>query len=228
MNASGNEKNKERPAKRISTKERLLQAGGEVFARYGFRGATVRRIVRRAHANVASVSYYFGDKQGLYAAVLQYTFSSAKEKYPPDLGLQQGAGGRERLHAFIRSFLLRILDDGRPAWHGKLMVQEMADPTPALDSIVEEAIRPLYRQLALIVHELAGDSASNQSVHLCCLSIMGQCVFYLHARPVVTRLQKREPGPADVEELAQHITRFSLLAVAGMADGRAVDAEQKS
>lgn len=219
MNASGNEKNRERSAKRTSTRERLLQAGGEVFACYGFRGATVRRIARRAQANVASVSYYFGDKQGLYAAVLQYTFSSAKEKYPPDLGLQQEAGGHERLHAFIRSFLLRLLDEGRPAWHGKLMVQEMADPTPALDRIVEEAIRPLYLHLGSIVRELAGNRVDEQSVHLCCLSIMGQCVFYLHARPVVTRLQKREPVAADVEQLAEHITRFSLLAVAGIAEG---------
>jgi AcrR family transcriptional regulator len=224
MNATGNEKKGERPPKRIAARDRLLRAGGEIFARYGFRGATVRRIARRAHANVASVSYYFGDKKGLYAAVLQYTFSSAKEKYPPDLGLQQGAGGPARLHAFIRSFLLRILDDGRPAWHGKLMVQEMADPTPALDHIVEVAIRPLYQQLTLIVRELAGIGAAEQSVHLCCLSIMGQCVFYLHARPVVTRLQKREPGAADVEQLAEHISRFSLLAVAGMADGGAADA----
>ncbi|MBU0967923.1 MAG: CerR family C-terminal domain-containing protein [Proteobacteria bacterium] len=226
MKATGDEKNRERTAKRISTKERLLQAGGEVFARYGFRGATVRRIARRAHANVASISYYFGDKQGFYAAVLHYTFSSAKEKYPSDLGLQPEAGGRERLHAFIRSFLLRILDDGRPAWHGKLMVQEMADPTSALDRIVEQAIRPLYQQLAFIIRKLAGDGTDEQAVHLCCLSIMGQCVFYLHSRPVVSRLQKREPGPGDVEALAEHITRFSLHAVAGMAGSDSTDADR--
>src|SRR2546426_9063981 len=114
---------------RMETRQRLLEAAGEVFAAQGFRTATVREICRRARANLAAVNYHFGDKERLYGAVLQYTLRYALQKYPPTLGLSVVATAEERLQAFIRSFLLRLLDDGLPAWHGKLMAHEIAEPT---------------------------------------------------------------------------------------------------
>src|ERR671922_420589 len=100
------------------TRQRLLEAAGEVFAGRGFRAATVCDICQRAGANVAAVNYYFGDKEHLYAAVLRYTFRYAIQKYPPTLGLGAAATAEERLQAFIRSFLLRLLGKGLPAWPG--------------------------------------------------------------------------------------------------------------
>jgi TetR/AcrR family transcriptional regulator, regulator of cefoperazone and chloramphenicol sensitivity len=115
---------------RTDTRQRLLEAAGEVFAERGFRAATVREICQRAKANLAAVNYHFGDKEHLYAAVLQYTFRYARQKYfHPTLGLSADATPEARLRAFICSFLFRLLDEGLPAWHGKLMAREMAEPT---------------------------------------------------------------------------------------------------
>ena len=47
------------------TRERLLEAAGEVFAERGFREATVRGICKRANANNAAVNYHFGEKEEL-------------------------------------------------------------------------------------------------------------------------------------------------------------------
>jgi TetR/AcrR family transcriptional regulator, regulator of cefoperazone and chloramphenicol sensitivity len=56
----------------LVTRQRLLEAAGEVFADLGFRSATVRDICRRADANIAAVHYHFGDKEQLYAAAVHY------------------------------------------------------------------------------------------------------------------------------------------------------------
>jgi len=197
------------------TPSRLLQAGGEIFAQYGFRGATVRRIARRAHANVAAVNYYFGGKEGLYLAVIEHTFAVAKNRYPLEPDQKVKTGVQQRLSTFISSFLHRLLDEGRPTWHGRLMVREIADPSPFLDRVVDEMIRPLYQQLTGIVDELIGPDAPEDAVRLAAMSILGQCLFYRNSRPVVSRLHH---GPFDavrIGEIAEHITSFSLRALVG-------------
>lgn len=197
----------------VDTQQRLLRAAGEVFARCGFRAATVREISRRAQANVAAVNYHFGDKRGLYSAVLKHTLSTALQQFPPDLGTTAGATREERLHAFVRSLLYRMLHEGRPAWHGKLMARELVDPTAALDQVVEEAIQPLYERLIRIVEEFVGKGATKELVRYCTVSIIGQCLVYRHAKPVLSRLQLEELSCPDIERVADHITQFSIVAL---------------
>src|SRR5580693_1138195 len=103
------------------TRQRLLEAGGEVFAAKGFKAATVREICRKAGANVASVNYHFGDKEKLYVEVLRFSHACAIDRHPPTFGVNDTSHPEDRLRAFIVSFVHRMFDTGRPAWHGKLM-----------------------------------------------------------------------------------------------------------
>jgi TetR/AcrR family transcriptional regulator, regulator of cefoperazone and chloramphenicol sensitivity len=199
------------------TRQRLLEAAGEVFAERGFRMATVRDICQRAKANLAAVNYHFGDKERLYAAVLQYTFHCA-EPYPLDLGLGAEASVEERLRAFIRSHLFSLLAAGRPAWHRKLIAREMAEPTRALDTVVDQMIRPEAEMLMAIVRDVLGHDAHPQRVWQCASSIIGQCLFYHHARPVILRLDPAQTfTPEAIEQLVDHITHFSLAALKQLA-----------
>jgi AcrR family transcriptional regulator len=196
------------------TTQRLLEAAGEVFAEKGFRSATIREICDRAKTNVAAVNYHYRDKEGLYLQVLEYWTRIGEEKFPPDLGLGPNPTPEEQLRAFIRSFLFRIFDKGRPAWLSRLMAHEMADPTAALDRLIDEVYRPLLDRLAEIVRSLLGAAARDDQVRLYCRSITGQCLYYYHARPVIQKMTPEfKYEQADLERLADHITRFSLAAL---------------
>lgn len=202
-------------------RERLLEAAGEIFARRGFHKATVREICSKAGANVASVHYYFGDKRQIYEAVLRHAHRYALEKYPPDPAAAAELPPVERLRAFVQAFLLRILDDGRPSWHGRLLAREMMDPTGALDKLVEEEIRPRYEEICDIVQELLGDDGERQVTRLCVRSILGQCLFYRHSQPVLARLEPEQRyRREDITRLADHIVAFSLAALERLADSR--------
>ncbi|HEX5399274.1 MAG TPA: CerR family C-terminal domain-containing protein, partial [Verrucomicrobiae bacterium] len=171
-------------ASQAETRRQLLEAAGEVFAEAGFRDATVREICRRAGANIAAISYHFGDKEKLYAEVLRYSQKKALEKYPlvPDVG--PDATPEKKLRAFVHSLLLRIFDKGSAGWHGKMMLREMVEPSAALDLLVEERIRPLAGQIWQIVADILGCPLNHERVRLCAFSVVSQCVFYHHCRPL--------------------------------------------
>lgn len=50
--------------------ERLLQAGRHLFMRQEYHRVSIRRLAERAQVNSAMIAYYFGDKRGLFRAVL--------------------------------------------------------------------------------------------------------------------------------------------------------------
>src|SRR5579862_9119721 len=120
-----------------STRLRLLEAAAETFAQLGFRNTTVREICRRAGANIAALHYHFGGKERMYAAVLADTAQKALDQYPIGGGAAPDAPAEARLEAFIRNYLERLLDEGRPAWFGQLFAREMFEPTAALDRLAE-------------------------------------------------------------------------------------------
>lgn len=191
------------------TRRRLLEAAAEVFAKQGYRHARVRDICTRAKANVAAVNYHFRDKEQLYLSVIDYVIAKAKPRFPE---LERDTDPPDvRLRSFIGSFLTSIFESGRPAWYGKLVANEMTDPTPALDIVVEKLAVPLSRTLEKIVRDILGTGVDQESVKLCTLSILSQCSIYHNTREIIARMNpRRKFDKKGVNRLADHICKFSL------------------
>jgi len=199
------------------TRQRLLDAAAEVFAATGYRRATIAEICRRAAANIAAVHYHFGDKQGLYAAVFDYAQQRAtteEASTPPE----EPSDPEERLRLLVTSFVRRLLDPRRPAWIARLMAHELIEPSDVLDRLVRERMRANHEQIARAVRDLLGPDASPETVRLCTLSVISQCVFYRHSAAVVTRLYPEIVPSREIERIAAHVTQFSLAAIRGLAD----------
>jgi AcrR family transcriptional regulator len=196
------------------TRQRLIEVAAEVFADQGFRHATIRDICQKAGTNVASINYYFGDKEKLYRAVFDY----ARRCAPPELWVQDSiANPEERLRAYIRGFITCIFAEGRPAWLGKLIAREMVEPTGALDEFVEEQIRPNHVRLKSLVRELIGPGADDEVARLASFSITAQCVYYYHCRSVVSRLYPERAFDSEaISDIVEHVIRFTLGGLKGL------------
>jgi AcrR family transcriptional regulator len=195
------------------TRRRLIEAAGEVFAEHGFHNATIRQICDQADANVAAVNYHFRDKAELYEAVLRYSHCAAEAVYAANK-VAADAPAEERLAAYVRTMMSRILDEGRPAWHGKLMSREMTEPTAGLDALVRNVFQCRFKELYEIVAVLLGEKASHDDIEKCCNSVIAQGVFYQHCKPLLVRMEAHlRYDKSGIEELVQHVTRFSLLAL---------------
>ena len=203
---------------KLDTYQKILQSAGEVFVEYGFQNATVRDICKRAEVNLAAINYHFRDKEGLYVEVLRHWAQTAMEKYPPDLGVEESDPPEAKLQAFIRSNILRMLDEGQPSWFWKLVAREFSEPTRALDMLVNDFIRPSFVVLSSIVRSLLGSHATDETIRLYCMSIVGQCLHFYNARHVIARLFHKDGYlPEEKEQIAEHICRFSLNAIQHMS-----------
>jgi len=198
--------------------DRLLQVAVEVFAECGFRKATVREICSRANVNVASVNYYFRSKEALYTQALAFAFSEANRLYPLDTIRDKSLLPEQRLTLIISNFLHKLLDDSHLGLHSKLITREIADPTKALDAIIETAIVPQFTLLQEIIQQILGTSADKVIVQRCLLSIFGQCLMFKHSRSIIDRLYPEFiADESAIQASAEHIAQFSLAALTRFA-----------
>ncbi len=84
------------------TRAALLAAATAEFARHGYAGARIERLVKRAGTSVRMVYHYFGSKAALYIAVLEAAMRSLRqEERKLDLSDVEPLDGLLRLLDFI-------------------------------------------------------------------------------------------------------------------------------
>jgi len=198
----------------LDTKEKLLRAASEVFTEKGYQQTTVAEIGRRAGSNIAAVNYHFGSKDALYIAVWKNAFEEALNVYPPDGGLTKEAKPQERLRAMIYSHLHRILDDTQLGYGGKILLQEISNPTEALHQVRRDVIRPLRERTRGIIRELLNDEATEEDICFCEMSVIHQCLAlgFRKGRSCDCIFEDYYTSEK-IDALANHITRFSLAGI---------------
>lgn len=208
-------------------------AAGPVFAQRGFDRAPVREIAKRAEVNVAAISYYFGDKMGLYRAVIAAIRRQRESEFP--LPVVGDLPPDEALYRLIRTLLSRMLSGDEKGWEAMLMMREMQQPTAALEDMVNEYFKPLYDALCRAIDDLlqrsghtdppsrggrtAGDSKladwrRHAMIPQLALGVVGECLHYRIGRPVIDQLISPDVRSRhyDAESLCRHITATTLAA----------------
>jgi len=195
------------------TRDRLLKAAERLFAQRGFKDVTVREICHDARANVAAVNYHFGDKLGLYRETMQIAIDAMRDATEAARHAGEGLPPDEQLRAYIALFLQRLLTPGRESVH-QLINREVSDPTPALDDLVEQGMRPRLEYLSGVVAAIIGCDPKDRRVMRCVLSVQSQSIIYARPNAVAERLGfKFQPTPAQIDEAAQHIADFSIAGI---------------
>jgi AcrR family transcriptional regulator len=202
------------------SREALLGVAGEIFAEHGYEAATIKQITDRAGVNVASVSYYFRDKLGLYTEVLRLCLHNGRLALPPD---SAGLPPEERLSRYIHSFMKSLVAAGRPGWCGRLMIRELAQPTPALPQVVEEIIRPNFLLLRQLVADVARVRLEEETLNLLTHGVHAQCAHWKTSRAVLPYLwPDLNFDEAMVRRIASRIASFSIAGIRAATCGEEV------
>jgi len=205
----------------INTRNRILSAACEVFAEKGYHDATIEEICSRAKSNVAAVNYHFGSKDHLYARVWRCAFDEAVKAYPPEGGLGPEAPPEERLRGAIYSLVGKTVDPGRIGHAGKLLLQEMINPTDAIRHAKRDVLRPMHERMSDLMRELLGPEATDEQLLLCEMSVLHQCIaigIRLFKGRIPPHLRLDMPVDQLVETLTEHIAKFSLAGIAAVRE----------
>ncbi|MBX3416198.1 MAG: CerR family C-terminal domain-containing protein [Pirellulaceae bacterium] len=199
-----------------STKQKILDSAGPIFAKNGYQKATVRDISEAAGVNLASINYYFGDKEKLYTELLLL----AREKMGGGLSfpnLNSENSPTELLERFVTVLLRKLGIGEEPDWQIQLLVNEFLQPSSSSREIVEGYFRPYFESLLEIIDQLAGTGLNREDRLRLGFSVIGQCLHYRLAGPMISMLagEDEAQGAFGLEKISHHIARFSIAAICG-------------
>lgn len=93
------------------SRQAILSAAKAEFCQHGFTGARVERISRRSRTNPRMIYHYFGNKEGLYLAVLESVYGEIRKlERQLELSSLPPVEGMERLIGFTFDFFAERRD----------------------------------------------------------------------------------------------------------------------
>lgn len=196
-----------------STRSRILEVSGPIFAEKGRRETTIRDIVQAAGVNQAAVNYHFRDKDGLYAEVLRQAIHGGLKPEP-----DESAPAQERLRELVRSSVQRFYDHEHQAWQHRLVMREVEEPSAPFVTLMDEIVGQIMPRVSRIVAEL-NPALGEEERWLCCHSLMSHCNGMPKAEFFLERSRPgwiSRPAAERAQLLTEHISKFCLAAIGGL------------
>lgn len=124
---------------------RILDAGLELFSKYGFRGATVDQIADRAGMTKPNLLYYFRRKQDIYLAVLSRTM---EEWLQPLEDLDPDGDPADEITTYIDRKLDMSRDNPEAS---RMFAMEVMQGAPILQPVLAGRLKRLVDDKAAVI-----------------------------------------------------------------------------
>jgi AcrR family transcriptional regulator len=159
------------------THGRILEAAGEVLAKTGFAETTNKMIAAEAGVDLASINYHFGNRNGLYQAVLVEAHRRLVRIDLLDRLAASDLVPEEKLRK-----LVEFLIDGVGAhklWPVRVLGRELMSPTSHLQVLQKNETEPKLAIMFRILSEVTGISVRDPALTRCLVSVAAPCIFLL-------------------------------------------------
>lgn len=184
------------PDRDRDAKQRLIDAGLEIFGTYNLEGATTRQLAEHADVNQAAIPYYFGGKEGLYFAVIQHCFSSNFPIIQPVLGPLETQLAEKKiskdealghLKKLLGAMMEMVLTRKASSTWARIIMREQMQPTQAFDLIYERGIRRVHTAVSTLLAIILDRKPTDRIVVLRAHMVVGQLFVFLSGRETIRR-----------------------------------------
>lgn len=197
----------------IEARNRLLNCALQLFSEKGFAKTSTREIAQAADANIAAISYYFGDKAGLYRAVFTEPLGNPRDDIP--LYDQPHFSLRESLDGFYASFLEPMKQSELVQHCMRLHFREMLVPTGLWQQELEQGIKPAHLALVGILVRHLELPRVDDDVHRLAFAITALALQMYVGRDVVDAIAPQLVSlPTAIDATAHRLADFAQAMVA--------------
>jgi AcrR family transcriptional regulator len=216
MSASGGKRGRAHDAE--GTREAILDAAEEIFAEHGFAGARIDAIAATADYNKSLIFHYFGDKIGLYAAVLRRAdqqMNEAQGHIAAMLRDEETVSDARKFRAVLKTFMSLYFDYLAKNPHiMRIFNWEMAEGWQTYAKIVSQRDKEDIGQMAQFLNKAQSAGLLRSDFEPIVQFVMGGflCQHYLGSIPFYQMLL---PGadffsPAALARAREYVVDFVI------------------
>ncbi len=209
------------------TRQRLINAALRLFAEKGYASVGIREVAAGAETNIASISFHFANKEGLYKAVIEHVAEELARMHHTaiDAARREAVGtdtcNKTLLVRIIENMIATSLTSKRSQWMSLLLQREFIDPTEYFTTIYDTALQPTLALFMELLHDRGGcgidngidngDTSHAQPLRNKALSFILFIISSAYMRNKNTFLHfigKPDYDPADIREVARVVADF--------------------
>ena len=169
------------------SRERLLRSAIRLFAEQGYARTSTRELAQAAGTNAAAISYYFGDKAGLYRAAFAEQSSDPQDNIA--LFDQPHFTLRQSLQGFYAQMLAPMQQGDMARDAMRLWCREMLEPTGLWAREIDQNIRPEHEAFARVLARHLGADADSDDMHRLAFSIASLALQHMVGAEVIQTLR---------------------------------------
>jgi AcrR family transcriptional regulator len=167
----------------LQPRANILITALKLFAAQGLVRTTVRQIAKEASVNVSAISYYFGDKNGLYRAAftepMPHPLEDVKSSNQSDLNLEQ------TLNILFNGFIAPLKQNELVKLCMRLHMRELVEPTGLWSETITNDITPRRQALLIVLQKYLGLPEIDDDLQRLAISIVAMGVHLLVGRDVI-------------------------------------------
>lgn len=173
----------------IDCRDNLIEAAMPLFAAKGLNGVSIREVAGAAGVNISMISYYFGGKEGLYAAILTKQFAILGKLEEIE---QMDIDTLKKFELYVRATVSRYRKN---PYLLRFYTSELTNPTPCFESIIKPAIKRVVQMLLDtfadgLLHEKFREGLNPADT---VLALAGMINFYFLLEPATAELVDHTP-----------------------------------